>query len=162
MGFYDPQWWFMYWEEWKSPPKKISFFSLWDMVDMKCEKSEKCGQKNCFVRFRWKCFWVRFRRSWEKKVSTFKLICRWARTCSHESPQSKIIRGLGAKPLVGDDAFHKKYIYWKKKFDKIYFFLKVIFYSPEIVYFIPNNFFIEIGRKKKFWSSFFMIFEKIA
>ena len=68
----------------KKPPKKLAIFIFLDMVDLKCEKIEKCDQKfflgTIQTIWRKKSFYPQ-----EKKNILFLLICGWAQTYSHES-----------------------------------------------------------------------------
>ena len=118
--------------------KKNSFliFSFWDMVDLKCKKSEKCNQKIFFVRFRWNFF-------------------------GYDSNDFKNFYFLKS---IKKNVKNKMFFY--TIFDTIwtqFFFSQLqIFFSPKIVWFVPEKMFIEIRRKKKFWSYFSTIFEKIA
>ena len=98
----------------------------------------------------------------KEKCHDFLLIWRWARTCSHESPQSKSMWGPGAQPRWGvwggQSPPHKNGR--KKNFDNNFcLFFKVHFFSFKIVWFVPKNF-KNWNRTKKKISHIFPRFSK--
>ena len=87
------------------------------------------------------------------------MLCRWAWTFSHESPQPRSIRGHRADPPVGDAGGPGPP---EKKISNFFLtFLKNNFFFIKTVWYIPKNNFIEIGLKKYFGYIFPQFKKKI-
>ena len=125
----------------KHQKKIVLFFSFWDMLDLKCEKSKNVTKK-CLVTFRRFKGKKSFYPKEKNKCWYFLLICRWARTCSHESPQSKSMRIQGEK---------KSTFFWRKKK-----FLGVNLFFIKLSDSYPNFFSSKSDEKKKCWPHFLL------